>query len=189
MITSGYELTTAITNVFIFLVSLFCYIKVNNKPWKNFFLFMCIDSFLGVIAHGIVMNKIVNDFLWIIISVLFTITINLFLNIILNIKMKHIILLSTTLSLIMLSQLFLNMNFLLTFTIYVLLIIIISVYYVIKKNLKNKYYILLGFLFQIIGGILLLCRVKIGLFNYNGIYHLFTTISLIPFYLGAQKKD
>ena len=187
--TSGYELTTSITNIFIFVVSLFGYIKIHNKPWKTFYLLMTIDSFLGVIVHGLVMSKTVNDLLWVLLSILFTITVNMLLHIFINIKMKHVIMLSILLSVIMLTQLFLGMDFLLTFVIYIMLVFAISVYFIIKKNYKNKKLLLLGFGVQLIGGILLLCKTTISILNYNCICHLFTVATLIIFYIAIQKKD
>ena len=187
--TSGYELTTAITNIFIFIVSLFCLFKIKSKPWKYFYLFMCIDSFMGVIAHGIKMSQKTNDIIWIILSILFTITINLLLYVFKNIKIKNVIILSSILSVIMLIQLFLNSNYLLTFVIYVLIAFLIIIYSVIKSNYKNQKYYLIGFIVQIIGGILMLFKTKIWILNHNGICHLFTVLTLIIFYLGIQKKD
>ena len=77
MLTGGYELTTAITNLIIFITSVFCYTRIkNNKLWKMFYLLMCLDSFMGVIVHGLNINNTVLNVLWIILSILFTITIN-----------------------------------------------------------------------------------------------------------------
>lgn len=189
MITSGYELVTAFTNILLLIVSLFGYIKIKDKSWKLFYLLISIDSFLGVIVHGIVMSKTINDLLWVLLSILFTITINMFLIIFMKFKFKHVIIMSIILSIVMIIQLFLNMNFLLTFVIYIIAIFIMSTYFIIKNNYKNKNIILFGFLVQLIGGILLLCRVSFGLFNYNCICHTFTFLTLIILYIGIQKKD
>ena len=89
----------------------------------------------------------------------------------------------------MLIQLFLNSNYLLTFVIYVLIAFLIIIYFVIKSNYKNQKYFLIGFIVQIIGGILMLFKTKIWILNHNGICHLFTVLTLIIFYLGIQKKD
>ena len=76
-LTSGYELSTSITNILIFLVSLYGFITIKkDKLWKLFFLLMSIDSLMGVIVHGLVMTIELNTILWIIMAILFTITIN-----------------------------------------------------------------------------------------------------------------
>jgi hypothetical protein len=76
MFTSGYELTTALTNAIILLISLFCALKVkSNKLWRMFFILMFIDAFFGVIVHGFVMSINLNVVLWIILTIFFTITI------------------------------------------------------------------------------------------------------------------
>ena len=120
--TNGFELSTAITNVIIFVVSIICFFKIKKyNLWKFFFLCMCADSFLGVIVHGIVMSQTLNNILWIILSLMFTITINTLFCIFLKLKYRHIIILSVLLSILLCIQLFLDINFILTFVLYVLL--------------------------------------------------------------------
>ena len=187
MFTTGIELTTALTNVVIFIVSIFGYIKIKNKLWKMFYLLMSIDSFLGIIAHGIVMSQTVNNILWVILTIIFTITINMFLCIFGNMKLKTNYIMSGILSIILLLLFYLGKDYLLVFSYYCLIIVIISIYFIIKK-MKDKLWYLLGFASQIVGGILLLCRVSMGLINYNGIYHLFAALTLIFFYIGIKKS-
>ena len=185
-LTSGFELTTAITNAIIFIVSIICFFKIKkNNLWKFFFLCMCVDSFLGVIVHGVVMSKAVNNFLWIILAIMFTVTINTLFCIFIKLKFRHIILLSVLLSILLCIQLALDLNFLLTFVLYVLLIMIVCTYYIVKS--KNKILYLIGFLIQLIGGILMLCKCKISVINHNGICHIATAITLIFLYLGSKK--
>lgn len=182
-LTSGYELTTSITNIFIFVVSIICFFKIKkNNLWKFFFLLMSIDSFLGVIVHGIVMSQKTNDILWVILSLCFTFTVNTLFCLFLNLKHRHIVILSILLSTLLLTQMIYGFDYLLTFTLYVLIIILICIYY----SLKNKLY-LIGFLIQIIGGILMLCKCKISIINHNGICHIFMAIALIFLYLGSKK--
>ena len=188
MLTSGYELSTSITNIFIFIVSIICFIKVKkNNLWKFFFLLMSIDSFLGVIVHGFVMSKMLNDILWVILALFFTISVNTLFCIFINLNIKHIFILSILLSILLCIQMLYGFNFLLTFTFYVLLILIISTYYILKK--ENKLYYLLGFVIQVIGGIFLLSRCKFPLINYNGVYHIFMAITLIFLYLGYKNEN
>ena len=188
--TRGIELSTSITNVFILIVSIIGYLLIKkDKLWNIFFLLMIFDSFLGVIVHGIVMSDKINTILWIILSILFTITVNTLLCIFTKLNKKYILYLSLLLSIILLVQMKLNMNYLLTFTIYVILVVIISIYFIIKNNLEEKFYLLLGFIILIIGVILMLCKAKIGIINHNGICHLFLTITLLLFIIGIRKRS
>ena len=89
----------------------------------------------------------------------------------------------------MITFIYSGFNFILAFTIYVLLVLLISIYFIFKNNLKNKYYYFQAILFQLIGGVFMLTNIEaIGL-DHNGIYHLFTCITMILFYLGIQKKN
>ena len=152
-LTSGYELTTSITNIFIFIMSIYGFLKIKkDKKWKLFFLFMSIDSFLGVIVHGFVMSIQLNVVLWIMLSAMFTITINTLLAIFLKFKIRYIIILSVLFIILIITQIYFGFNFILTFALYVLLAMTLSVYFIIKDNIKNKKYFLLCFLFQLIGG-------------------------------------
>ena len=84
ILTNGCELTTAITNIFIAISSLICFLKLKSKKktnlnvklWLIFFFFILIDGVLGVIIHGIVMKQTTIDFLWYILSFFFSLTIN-----------------------------------------------------------------------------------------------------------------
>ncbi len=188
--TSGYELTTAITNALIFIVSLFCVIKIkNNKLWKLFFILMCIDSFLGVIVHGIVMSNKVNDILWVILTLFFTLTVNTLLCIYLKLSYKHIAILSILLAIVLFIQMMMNFNYLLTFDFYALFILLICTYFIIKDWNKGSIWIIIGFILQVIGGILMICKVKAKIINHNGIYHLFMVMTLICLYKGIINKE
>lgn len=187
-LTSGYELTTAITNIILFIVSLTCFFmtKKNNKLFRLFFILISIDSFLGTIAHGIVMSESINNLLWIILIFFFTLSINVFLNIFIKLKLKLILLLSELLTILLCTQMLYGLNFLLTFTIYVIIVLIVSTYYVLKR--PNKLYYILSFIVLLIGGVLLLCRCNISVLNYNGICHLFLAVSLILLLLASKKE-
>ena len=71
-ITSGYELTTSITNIFILIFSIFGYVEIKDKRWNFFFLCMILDSFIGTIVHGIVMSEQVYNLLWVFLAICFT---------------------------------------------------------------------------------------------------------------------
>ena len=186
MLTSGFELTTAITNVIIFIVSVICYIKTERKNlWKFFFLLMSIDALLGSVVHGIVMSQELNNGLWVILALLFTITVNTFLCIFMKLKYKHIFILSILLFILMASQMIYNMDYLLTFTMYVILVIVISTCYVLQSD--NKLMYLLGFIILVIGGILMLCKTSFYILNHNGIVHMFIAVTLMFLYLGYKK--
>lgn len=187
--TSGYELTTAITNALIFIVSVYCSIKnKGNKLWRLFFILMCIDSFLGVIVHGIVMSNKVNDILWVILALFFTFTVNTLLCIYLKLSYKHITILSILLSIMLFTQMILDINFLLTFDFYALLILIICTYYIIKDWNKGSILIIIGFILQVIGGVIMISKIKAPVIDHNGIYHLFMVMTLICLYKGIIKE-
>lgn len=187
--TSGYELGTALTNVLIFIVSFYGFIKIKkDKLWKFFFALMSIDSFIGAIVHGISMSINLNVLLWLILIVFFVITVNTFLAIFLKLKVRNIIILSLILLTIMLTLFYYGMNFLLIFDFYVLLAMIINTYSIFKYNIKNKDYFLLGIVIQLIGGIILLTDFKEGYLDHNGVYHIFMAITMIMFYIGVKKN-
>ena len=189
--TTSYELTTAITNVFIFIVSFYGFIKIKKKEklWKIFFLLMSLDSFLGCIVHGISMTIEMNVLLWIILSILFTFTINTYLISFLKYKARYVIILSVLLSFLLIVEIYNSMDFILTFTIYVIVALLISVYFVIKEKYKNKNYYLISIIILFIGGIFMLSDIHIGCLNHNGILHIFMTITMILLYLGIKKND
>lgn len=188
-LTTGYELTTALTNAVIFVVCVCGFITIKKeKLWKLFFFFMSIDSFLGVIVHGVAMSIQVNVILWIILSIFFTLTVNTFFVIFLKFKVRHIIILSILLTLFMMVQIYFDMDFIFSFTMYIMLIMIISIYYIIKDNLKNKKYFLIGFLVALIGGLLMLTHVKFWILDHNGICHMFLAVTMILFIIGLKKR-
>ena len=187
-ITNGYELTKSLTNIVILIISLGSYFNTYNKKWKLFFLLLIIDSLLGAIVHGIVISNIVKTVIWTMLSISFVCSVHMLLNIFVNIKLKYCIYLSIVMSIILLILYYLKYNFLLVFTWYVLLIMIISFYYIIKNNYKNKIYYILAYIAQLIGGILLLCKVNYSYLNYDGIYHLFMALTVLFFYIGVNKN-
>lgn len=205
MFTSGCELVTGLTNIIISLVSLYSFVKLRNKNnvnilWKLFFLCVFFDGIFGFIIHGINFNQNIVDNLWIILSLMFCITINILLTIFLNeirIKSKKFNILSTFILtflvyLIIFIETIIGIDFLLTFIIYAALclfvIVCIIVYkYIKSKNNAHKYFIL-GILFQIIGGIILITfKSNLFYFDKNGIYHMFMILNIIMFYLGVNK--
>ena len=189
-ITTGYELTTAISNLCIFIVSVFGLINIKkDNLWKLFFLLMTIDSFFGVIVHGVVMSTKVNNILWIILTIMFAITVNIIFSIFMNFKYKYVLIFTIGLGVILLVQLALNMNYLLTFTIYAILSVIISISYYLIKNKGQRLWFALGFITPLVGAVPLLLKAKVGMINHNGIYHYFMMVSLIFFYIGVKKKE
>jgi hypothetical protein len=65
---------------------------------------------------------------------------------------------------------------------------LVTFYKIVKSDLKNKKLFILGYIVQLIGGILLLIKIKLHYLNYNGICHIFTALTLLIFYI-AIKKD
>ena len=189
-LTTGIELTTAISNIFILVVSILGLIKIKKDGlWRLFFILMTMASAMGVIVHGIAMSIEMNIILWIILSIIFTFTINTFLVIFLKFKIKHIIILSVLLTIFMLVQIYFDLDFILSFTLYVLLIVIISFYYLLKdKEIKNKKYFIAAFLVTLIGGSTVFTDIKIYSLNHNGIAHIFLAIALLLFIIGLKKE-
>ena len=187
-ITSGYELTTALTNVLIFIVSLFGSIKIKkDKSWKLFYILMSIDSFMGVIVHGFEMSTKLNNILWAILSILFVITINTLLTIFMKLRLRFVVILSIVVTIALLIQLLFDMNFILTFVLYVLLVMALTFYKILKSDIKNKRVFIIAYIVQVIGGIFLLAKVKFNYLNYNGICHIFIALTLILFYYSIKK--
>ena len=194
IITSGYELSTAITNLLIFITSLILIFKIKNKSFKWFYSFILIDSLMGVIVHGIKMSSLLNTILWVILYLLFCITFNLLLHIFCNMKIKKVLLISL-LSFIMMFGIYMlaiKKNIInldnIVMLIYAIIIVLISLYKIIKKTFINKLYIL-GIIIQIIGIIPIFFKLNIWYLNYNGICHLFTLITIIIFYFGIKKEN
>ena len=188
MITTGYELTTAITNVILFIVSIVCLLKTTDKGWKLFYKFMIVDTFFGVIVHGIVMSTTVNSILWGIMCILFVITVNILLNRFMNTKPKYLIIVSLAVIVLLIIQVIIEMDYVLTFVIYVILAFILCLYFIFKNKIKNKNWFVWGIIIQYIGGIFLLAKIRFNYLDQNGICHLFTAITLIMFCIGAQTK-
>lgn len=198
MFTSSFELVTGITNVIICIVSiiLFSRKKLKDKLWNLFYICLIIDSFLGSIIHGILMSDGTKNLLWIILSCMFCITINILLTIFLKkvkskIKDSLYIVLSCIIYLVIIVEFILSIDFLNTFIVYacmcLLIILVISIKLYIKD--KNNVYFILGILFQIIGGLFLIFPTKISMLylDKNGIYHLFMILTEVMFYKGALK--
>ncbi|MBP5684356.1 MAG: hypothetical protein J6X02_03770, partial [Bacilli bacterium] len=138
-ITTGYELSTAITNLMIFIASIILIRKIKIKSFKWFYYFIAIDSFMGVIVHGIKMSSIVNTILWVILYLLFCITFNLLLHIFCNIKLKKVLLISL-ISFIMMFIIYMiaiknHINNLdnIVMLLYAASIVFISLYHILKK--------------------------------------------------------
>lgn len=197
--THGYEFATAITNVFIVLSGLYAFLRLyktkTDKKLKLFFFLIFIAGIFGTIIHGIVMTKLCKKILWMILSGIFGIVINLLLVIFLNFKypklgIKQALLLSIFVYVVMFIELLFNMDIIPTFTGYALLVILIMTYILFKKGIKNHIYYFLGILMQYIGGMFIIFRrfVHLPLLDHNGIYHLFMVFTIIFFYLESKKK-
>lgn len=200
--TSGYELGTAITNILIFLTSIYAYYKCNckNKLWKLFFLSMICASLFGTIIHGIVMSENIKLVLWILLSLIFSITINILLTIFLKIynhKIKNRIgiILTIILYTVIIIEYIVKIDFLDTFIIYACISLLLILMICIKEyiNCKDKKYLLFifGIVSQIIGGIFLIIKTfkfDALMLDKNGLYHIFMVLTVIFFYKGALKK-
>ena len=189
-LTTGIELSTAISNIFILIVSIIGLIKLKKEGlWKLFYLLMTIASAMGVIVHGLRMSIEMNVILWIILSIVFAFTINTFFVIFLKFEMKHIIILSVLLTIFILVQIYFDLDYILSFSIYIFLIAFISFYYLLKdKQFKNKKYFIAGFLVAIVGGSTVFTNVQILGLNHNGIAHIFLAIALLLFIIGLKKE-
>lgn len=199
--TSGFELTTAITNIFIALLALFVFIKLKNKKfidekWKLFFLLLFFAGTLGVIIHGILMKDIIKKILWIILSFVFGIIINLLLIIFLNKKhnkygLKEVFLLTFCIYIILLVEILFNINFVPTYTIYAGFCGGLITYLIIKDSIKNNKYFLVGLAFQYLGAVIILLKKVLPFYilNHNGIYHLCMCFTIIFFYINLKKRD
>lgn len=190
LFTNGYELTTAITNLLIFITTLFLLPKIkDNKTWKWFYYFITMDAFIGIIVHGIKMNNILFNTLWVILIIMFSITFNLLLHIFYNVKYKKIVLLSISLIIILLIEMVFKIYFIYTLLIYAILVVFICLYKIFKSNNKSKYYYLTGIIIQMLGVIPTFTKLSFKYLNYNGICHLFSLITIIIFYLGIKKES
>lgn len=198
--TNGYELSTAITNLFISLfafISFFNIKKYKNKLWNAFFITLVFDGILGFIIHGVNMSSGSVNFYWAILLIGFCFTINILLAIFINelikekIKLLNIIILSIILYIVLLLELFVGIDFLITFIIYasicLLIITIESALALLKKNTYSLFYILAIF-FQVIGGLFLIYKKGIYIFDKNGVYHIYMILTILFFYLGSDRK-
>ena len=194
MLTSGYELSTAITNLLLFIISIIIIFNIKNKSFKWFYFFICIDSFLGVIVHGFNMSNILNTILWYILYFLFSITFNLLLHLFCNIKLKNVMIISFIIAIIMVIIFSISIKFNINrldnivMLLYALSVVLFSLYNIIKSDYINKYYFIIGIIIQIIGIIPIFIKYNIWCFNYNGICHLFTLITIILIYIGVIKN-
>lgn len=193
--THGYEFTTAITNIFIAGLALYFFLSIRKDKkidykWKLFFFLLFVAGVMGIIIHGIVMLPIIKKILWIILSFIFGVIINLLFIISLSKKysklgLKEVFLLTIGIYIILLIEILKDINFVPTYTIYALICgIIITI-----LNIKNKYYVI-GLLFQYIGGAIILLKkyINVPVLNHNGIYHLCMCVTIIFFYLNLKEK-
>lgn len=187
MITSGIELLTALTDALIFVVCLYCYLRITeNKLWKFFFLLMGICSFLGTVAHGIVLSSKMMDLIWVVLVLFFSVTANTLLGIFMKSKAVTVTVLSLLVSVLLLIQMILEMDYLFTFTIYALIIVLVSFYYIIKGLYKSDKWLIIGFVIQFIGGVVVFSKASIYTFNHNCIYHTLLAITLLCFYKSIK---
>lgn len=188
MFRSDYELLTGITNLFILIVSLYSFIRLKrinyNKYWLSFYMLLGLGSLLGFIIHSFNINDRIVSILWIILLFIFICIINslLFSEYKYN---KYIVFISILFYIFLVVEAIFNMDYIITFVIYVC----INFIFIIKSYIKNKrYYYLYSIIIQIIGGILLISRnIKIWYLDHNGIYHLFMMITVILFYISNKR--
>lgn len=188
MFRSDYELLTGITNLFILIVSLYSFIRLKrinyNKYWLSFYMLLGLGSLLGFIIHSFNINDRIVSILWIILLFIFICIINslLFSEYKYN---KYIVFISILFYIFLVVEAIFNMDYIITFVIYVC----INFIFIIKSYIKNKrYYYLYSIIIQIIGGLLLISRnIKIWYLDHNGIYHIFMMITIILFYISNKK--
>lgn len=188
MFRSDYELLTGITNLFILIVSLYSFIRLKrinyNKYWLSFYMLLGLGSLLGFIIHSFNINDRIVSILWIILLFIFVCIINslLFSEYKYN---KYIVFISILFYIFLVVEAIFNMDYIITFVIYVC----INFIFIIKSYIKNKrYYYLYSIIIQIIGGLLLISRnIKIWYLDHNGIYHIFMMITVILFYISNKK--
>ena len=188
MFRSDYELLTGITNLFILIVSLYSFIRLKrinyNKYWLSFYMLLGLGSLLGFIIHSFNINDKIVSILWIILLFIFICIINslLFSEYKYN---KYIVFISILFYIFLVVEAIFNMDFIITFVIYVC----INFIFIIKSYIKNKrYYYLYSIIIQIIGGLLLISRnIKIWYLDHNGIYHIFMMLTIILFYISNKK--
>ena len=214
MFTSGTELTTALTDALIALLSIyifirFLYLRFDNKymryTWLFFFVFMFIAGTMGFIIHGITLNINVINSLWNVLLFIFCIILCLLLltsvieiknN---NINKKNVIMLSCiSLSIFIIIYVLSLYGFdiVLLYSLFVGVSVIysLSVYFILyfKHKEKNNIYFIISILLQFIGGIVLTSKsfyIKLFLeYDYNSFYHVCLLFTLYLFYLGNKKR-
>jgi undecaprenyl pyrophosphate phosphatase UppP len=84
---------------------------------------------------------------------------------------------------------FLNINFLVTFDFYALFVLIICTYCIVKNYSKEDIWIILGFILQVIGGLIMLFNINGHILDHNGIYHMFMVMTLMCIFIGLSKKN
>lgn len=190
MFTTGYELTTGLTNLLILLVSLIGVFKIkNNKPWRLFYIFMSIDSTLSFIVHSFKISIQLNIVLWILLLIFFIMTLNSFLVVFFKLKPIYIILLTILLIGILILEVILDFNYIFTFDIFVFLTILLCLIKLIKNNYKNKTYYYLAFILSFISAVVAILNFELLVLNYNGISHIFIALTLLLFLIGIKKNS
>lgn len=204
MFTNGYELTTALTNLLISFASILSFFSLKKKRFINiemkslslsFFYFLFISGILGFIMHGITINQISKDIVWLILGFTFLLVINslLFLSLYkINIKFdfKKSIISAICLYMFIVLLWILKIEYLYYFIIYVCLSFIITVFINFKYRDTGFIYFLLCIIVQVIGGLFLIDgRIKFLYLDKNGIYHLFAMLSAICYYLSIKNNN
>lgn len=183
------ELYTALTNAFIMLIGIIGIFTIKkDKLWKQLFSFLAIDGFLGIIIHALSMSETIFNILWVILLIMFALTINTALCIFSNIKTKHITILSIILAIILIALFLLKLDYLSTFFIYSIIIVILCLYYVIRSDNKNKLLILLSFIIMICSTFAEFFNIKIPPFNQDGVSHIILSIGLIVLLITIKKE-
>lgn len=201
--TSGSELITGLTNLIIMfttLVILFRFRKLKidkKKMWYIFYISVIVDSMLGFIIHSFMWSSETVKIMWIILSFVFCITLNsLLFTVIKCSSVSKMLIASIAMYLIFMIETVIDIDFLLTFIFIALFYVIYILWFYIHRYIKtctkkDKFYII-AVVFQIIGGLFLLFKVKVNFivpFDKNGIYHMFMIFTIIFMYLGNKYSS
>lgn len=194
--TSGYELTTGLTNICIVVAGIIAFFRTKDKYWKIFYILCAIDGSFGVIIHCFPHEAITKKILWSMLTFTFAFTVNTLLLVFLKTKtdkvnMKHVSITSIILYVILLLEVIYNKGYLLTFILYCLVCMIIITAIIIKNGIKNNLYYFLGVLVQFLGGTPMLFHDKITnipVVDVYGIYHLILVITIILFRVENKNK-
>lgn len=201
--TSGSELITGLTNLIIMfttLVILFRFRKLKidkKKMWYIFYISVIVDSIFGFIIHSFMWNSETIKIMWIILSFVFCITLNsLLFTVIKCSSVSKMLITSIVMYLIFIIETVSGIDFLLTFIVIALFYILYILWfythkYIKTRTKKDKFYII-AVVFQIIGGLFLLFKVKVNFvvfFDKNGIYHMFMIFTIIFMYLGNKYSS